>query len=82
MINIETGFTRDQLDQILDVFTSPGWKLIQHDMRLYQKQMDSVLNIQEERELWKLKGELSCLEWFINLKEWYQAAEAVHEKDL
>ncbi|NNK13166.1 MAG: hypothetical protein HKP52_02920 [Desulfofustis sp.] len=81
MINIETGFTSEQLEQILDVFTSPGWKLIQHDMKLYKKQMDSVINIQTAEELYKLKGEIGSLEWFINLQEWYQAAEA-YAKDL
>ena len=79
--NIEAGFNEEQLNSIMDVFTTEGWRLIQHDMKLYKKQMDTTENVQTESELWKLKGELKGLDWFINLKEWYQAAEA-YEKDL
>ena len=79
--NIDKGFTQEQLDAILDVFTTEGWKIIQHDMKIYQKQLDSVRNLESVEDLYKLKGELSSLEWFINLKEWYQAAEA-YEKDI
>lgn len=79
---IEKGFSQQQLSAITDVFTTDGWKLIQRDMKLYKKQMDSAVNIESERELWHLKGELNSLEWFINLAEWYQAAEAIHEADI
>ena len=80
--NIEQGFSKEQLQAILDVFSSDGWKIIQHDMRLYRKQMDSTQGIQTEQELWELKGQLLSLDWFINLHEWYQAAEALHAADL
>lgn len=79
--NIEKGFTKEQLEAILDVFTTEGWRIIQHDLRLYKKQMDTIEHVQTTEELWKLKGELKSLDWFINLKEWYQAAEA-YEPDL
>ena len=79
--NIEAGFTEDQLNAIMDVFTTEGWRLIQHDMRLYRKQMDTVAYIDSSEDLHTLKGELKKLDWFINLKEWYQAAEA-YEKDI
>ena len=79
--NIEKGFTKEQIEQIMDVFTTPGWKIIQQDMKLYKKQMDTTEYVQTESELWKLKGELKSLDWFINLKDWYQAAEA-YEPDL
>jgi hypothetical protein len=77
--NIEKGFTSEQLDAILDVFTSEGWKIIQHDMRLYRKQMDSTDSISTESQLSYLRGELHMLDWFIDLKSWYQAAEAVND---
>ena len=80
--NIEAGFTKEQLDAVQDVFTTEGWKIIQHDMRLYLKQMDSVKNLETEKALFERKGELKSLEWFINLNEWYQAAEAIHEADI
>ena len=80
--NIEKGFSKEQLDAIMDVFTTPGWKIIQHDMRLYFKQMDSVKNLETEKALFERRGELKSLEWFINLNEWYQAAEAIHEADI
>jgi len=80
--NIEKGFTREQLDAVLDVFTTPGWKIIHHDMKLYRKQMDSTDNVQTKEELYLLKGELKSLDWFIHLLDWYQAAEAIHEKDI
>jgi hypothetical protein len=74
--NIEAGFTEDQLRSIMDVFTTEGWKLIQRDMSLYRKQMDTTSYIDSPQDLYTLKGELKKLDWFINLKEWYQAAEA------
>ena len=72
--NIEAGFSKEQLDAILDVFTTEGWKIIQHDMRLYSKQMDSLSDLNTEADLLIRKGELKSLDWFINLKDWYQAA--------
>lgn len=80
--NIEQGFTKEQLEAILDVFTTEGWKIIQHDMRLYKKQMDTLDGIDSLEELMSRQGELKSLDWFINLKEWYQAAEALHEANL
>lgn len=74
--NIEAGFSKAQLDAIMDVFTTDGWKIIQHDMRLYQKQMDTTNDLATEADLHFRKGELKSLDWFINLKRWYDAAEA------
>ena len=79
--NIEKGFTKEQLEAIFDVFTTEGWKIIEHDMKLYRKQMDSTEYLETAEQLWKLKGELHSLDWFINLKEWYQAAQA-YEPDV
>ena len=79
--NIEAGFTEEQLNAIMDVFTTEGWRLIQHDMNLYRKQMDTTTYIDSPQDLYTLKGELKKLDWFINLKEWYQAAEA-YETDI
>ena len=81
--NIEKGFTKEQLEAILDVFTTEGWRIIQHDMRLYKKQMDTLEGISTLEGLALRKGELKTLEWFISLKDWYQAAEALlNEADL
>ena len=74
--NIEAGFTKEQLQAILDTLSSEGWRIIQHDMRLYRKQLDTTNNIETEAELHYLKGELKTLDWFIELQEWYKAAEA------
>jgi hypothetical protein len=79
--NIEKGFTREQLEAIFDVFTTEGWKVIEHDMRLYRKQMDTCEYLESVEQLWYKKGELHALDWFINLKEWYQAAQA-YEPDV
>lgn len=77
--NIEKGFTSEQLDAVLDVFTTEGWKIIQHDMELYRKQLDSLNDIKDQESLFFRRGELSTLDWFINLKQWYQAAQAYEE---
>ncbi len=82
MDNIESGFTKEQLDAILDVFTTPGWKIIQHDMRLYRKQMDTLEDVKTLEGLLTRKGEIKSLDWFINLKDWYQAAEVLNEANL
>ena len=79
MDNIEQGFSKEQLDAILDVFTSEGWKIIQYDMELYLKQMNHTNDLQTLEQLHYRKGELKSLEWFINLKKWYQAAEAYED---
>ena len=73
--NIEAGFTKEQLQAILDTLSSEGWKIIQHDMRLYRKQLDTTNNLETEAELHYLKGELKTLDWFIELQEWYKAAD-------
>ena len=73
--NIEAGFTKEQLQAILDTLSSEGWRIIQHDMRLYRKQLDTTNNLETEAELHYLKGELKTLDWFIELQEWYKAAD-------
>ncbi len=63
---------REEFEEILDVFASIGWKLIQKDLRELEKAIDNIADVDSEKELFKRKGELERLRWFINLKEWYQ----------
>ena len=64
--------TKEQLEQILDVFTHDGWKYILEDIIYRQSSMSNIQDISTIEELWKRKGELDALNWFASLKEWYQ----------
>lgn len=72
---------QEELEEILNVFTSIGWKLIIKDMIDLRNQLEKVDRVNTIEELHKAKGELERLNWFINLKEWYQFS-AEYEADI
>ncbi len=69
------NLTDKEYEQIMDVFASPGWRLIIRDIEETYDSLDSVLNIQSNDEFQQVKGGLYQLGLFINLKDWYQNAK-------
>ena len=61
----------EEVDAILDVFTTDGWKLILADMKVMLEQIDTVSGIDTDQFL-KRQGEVERLGWFINLEDWYK----------
>ncbi len=69
------GYTSEQFEEILDVFTMPGWAHILRDIdRIYQG-IDTVRDVQSVETLHHRRGALEQLMWFSHLREWYQQIE-------
>lgn len=67
--------TKDELDKVLDVFTTDGWKIIVKDIEEHYDAINKIYGVETEKQLWTLQGELLKLNWFINMREWYEASE-------
>ena len=70
---------KEQFEAILDIFTNPGWGYILEDVIERKKAIDNIYDVQTVEELYKRKGELETLNWFLSLKEWYQYSQELHE---
>jgi len=70
---------KQQFEEILDVFTNPGWKYILEDIIERKKSIDNIYDVQTLEELYKRKGEIDILDWFLSLKEWYQYSYELHQ---
>lgn len=69
----------EEFEAILDVFTTDGWGYILEDTINRKKAIDNIYDVETVEELWKRKGELDALNWFISLKEWYQYSQELYE---
>lgn len=65
---------KEQLEAILDVFTTDGWKLIVKDIEDHYDAINKVYGVENERQMYTLQGELLKLNWFMNMQEWYQTS--------
>ena len=72
---------KQQFEEILDVFTNPGWGYILEDIIERKKAIDNIYDVSTVEELYKRKGELDALNWFASLKEWYQYSMELSEAD-
>ena len=72
---------KEEFDQILDIFTNPGWKYILEDIIERKKAIDNCYDVNTVEELYKRKGELDTLNWFLSLKEWYQYSQEMYESN-
>lgn len=63
---------QEEMEAILDVFTTPGWKLILRDMQELCQNIDTVQGIDTNNQFWKRQGEVDRLGWFIHLEDWYR----------
>lgn len=60
-----------------------GWKDLQEDLDKMVKVLHNVSIIQDEKDLWFKKGELSILTWLQTLKEVSERAyEELNEKNV
>lgn len=64
---------KEEIDAILDVFTTDGWKLIVKDIENHYDAINKAYGINSEKELNTIQGELLKLNWFLNFPEWYTA---------
>lgn len=66
------NWTDKELEEIEDVFATPGWGHIIHDIEETYQNRNTLLNIQSTEEFWQVRGEISQLQWFTNLAAWYE----------
>ena len=65
------------------MMSTKGWKDLQEDLDKMIKVLHNVSVIQDEKDLWFKKGELSILTWLKTLKEVSERAyEELNEKNL
>ena len=63
---------KDEIEAILEVFTTKGWQLILTDMQGLYDQINSIQGCDTHDEFLKRKGEIERLGWFLNLEAWYR----------
>jgi len=66
---------KEELEAILDVFTTPGWKLIIKDIKEHYDAINEINGIENDKQLFTLQGELLKLNWFMNMQEYYQQVD-------
>ena len=65
------------------MMATKGWKDLQEDLDKMIKVLHNVSIIQDEKDLWFKKGELSILTWLQTLKQVSERAyEELNEKNL
>ena len=64
----------EEIDSILNVFTTDGWKLIVDDISKTYDSINKIDGIIDEKELYQRQGQISQLKWFMNLQDWYRSA--------
>ena len=65
------------------MMSTKGWKDLQEDLDKMIKVLHNVSVIQDEKDLWFKKGELSILTWLKTLKEVSERAyEELNEKNV
>ena len=64
----------EEIDSILNVFTTDGWKLIVEDISKTYDAINKIDGIIDEKELYQRQGQISQLKWMMNLQDWYRSA--------
>lgn len=67
--------SKEELEAILDTFTSKGWKLILQHIVEYRDSRDDIRGCDGTEDFLRRIGELESLDWFINLETWYSYME-------
>lgn len=64
-------------ENLLDLFSSSGWKDFIEDIQSIAEPMNEVRTIQSEKELWLRRGQVDILDYMLNyenmIKEAYDA---------
>ena len=64
-------------ENLLDLFSSSGWKDFIEDIQSIAEPMNEVRTIQSEKELWLRRGQMDILDYMLNyenmIKEAYDA---------
>ncbi len=63
---------KEELESIIDLLTSPAWRLIVKDISKHYDAINKINDVNSVEELYRIKGELAKLGWFMNLDAWYQ----------
>ena len=64
----------EEIDEILKVFTSDGWKYIIDDINKTYDAINKIDGIIDEKQLYQRQGEIQQLKWFMNMQDWYRNA--------
>ena len=73
----------DRHDEVmLDLFIQPGWKVLMSELEQVQRALvETVHNLDSERELWKRKGEIQQVSLFLSYESNLRHAIGEREKD-
>ena len=52
-----------------EMFSSKGWKDLVEDLYKMKEATSDVSNYNDNNQLWKAKGEVSLINWILNLEE-------------
>lgn len=74
---------QDYYEARFSMMATKGWKDLQEDLDKMIKILHNVSLVQDEKDLWFKKGELSILTWLKTLKEVSERAyEDLNEKNI
>lgn len=70
----------EEFEQVLDLFTHPGWKYVVEDIDSIRKSYASIKGIDNLLDLGRHQGRVEQLEFFLNLRAWYERGQALIEE--
>ena len=68
---------QDYYEERFSMMATKGWKDLLEDLEIMYKATDTINGIEDEKQLWFKKGELSILNWLKNLRN---ASEEVYDQ--
>lgn len=68
----DTERSRDQYEEILDIFTTPGWKHILEDIKGSYDKINCIDTCATEQEFYTRKGELMQINFLSKLEYLYK----------
>ena len=69
----------EEFEAINDTLATTGWKLILEDIDNIVKNVDTIDNCTDLLELGRRQGRLEQIRFFLNLRDWYESAQTIHE---
>ena len=65
---------KQEIEAILDLFTSEGYKFMLEDIRKHYDAISNIDNVESEKALYLLQGQRHSLKWIMSMRDWYQNA--------
>lgn len=68
---------QDYYENRFSMMATKGWKDLLEDLEIMEQATDTLKGIEDEKQLWYKKGELSIINWLKNLRN---ASEEVYDQ--